>query len=415
MPNFNQTLRPTPYGLYDSDLNFQRDADNTVVFVARKLGEDVLSVELTKKEIWACFEEAAREFNAMIIEYQAESNLASLLGTATGSVDSTTGQSNINLTNAYVGQNLEFLDRLAEPYANIIGLGQTQNSFSGSISLQEGIQDYDLYSQLIDPITNQTIYNEIGGGTGKMRVIEVYHYMPIQYVFNSNLASNFIAQGLPVESYIPDTRFYVLPVFEDILRADMLKSAQKVRRSHFSYRISGRAIRIFPTPNGLIPGFNDKLWIRVNFPSPATPGLSGSFFDASGSLLQNSSATTAGTYYGASNPANIPFGLINYTTINQWGKNWIFQYTLALARELLGIIRTKVKQIPLPGVTLELNGSELMEQGRADKEALKTSLKEKLESLTYANLQAQEATKAENLLKQMTYLPVPPAYVIKIW
>lgn len=415
MANFNQTPRPTPFGLYDSDPQFQRDADNMVVFVLRRLGEDVLSVELTKKEIWACMEEATREFNGYIIEYQAQSNLANLLGTPTGSLLAN-GQNSINLTNAYVGQNLEFLDRLAEPYANILGYGQTQNSFSGSLSLVEGVQDYDLYTQLVDPSNNNvSIYNEFGGGTGKMRVVEVFHFMPIQYVFNSNLASNFVAQGLPVESYIPDTRFYVLPVFEDILRADMLKTAQKVRRSHFSYKISGRNIKIYPTPNGLIPGFNDKVWIRVNFPSPATPGLSGSFFDASGSLLQNASATTAATYFGASNPANVPFGLINYSSINQWAKNWIIQYTLALSRETLGTIRSKIKVIPIPGQTLELDGAELITQAREDKEALKTSLKEKLDSLTYANLQEQEATKAENLMKQMAFLPMPPTFAIKIW
>ena len=50
MANFNQTLNPTPFGLYDSDVAFQRDANSMVVYVKRKLGEDFLSVELTKKE-----------------------------------------------------------------------------------------------------------------------------------------------------------------------------------------------------------------------------------------------------------------------------------------------------------------------------------------------------------------------------
>src|SRR5574337_1525108 len=168
MANFNQTLRPTPFGLYDSDLQFQRDADSMVVFVLRKLGEDVLSVELTKKEIWACFEEATREFNGMIIEYQAQSNLANLLGTPTGSVDPNTGQNTINLTNVYVGQNLEFLDKQAEAYANLIGYGSTQNSFSGSIKLYEGVQNYDLYTQLVDQ-NNNALFSSVNNTGGKMR------------------------------------------------------------------------------------------------------------------------------------------------------------------------------------------------------------------------------------------------------
>src|SRR5690606_37419830 len=127
---FNTTLHPTPFGYWDSDLAFQADAEKIVTFILRRLGEDVLSVELTKKMVWSCFEEATLQFNAAIIEYQAKSNLSSLLGTPTGSTDPLTGQLSINLTDTYVRPNLEFLIRQAEPYASEIGYGQSQDSFS---------------------------------------------------------------------------------------------------------------------------------------------------------------------------------------------------------------------------------------------------------------------------------------------
>lgn len=413
MASFNQTLRPTPFGLYDADPLFQKDADAMVVFVLRKLGEDTLSVELTKKQIWACFEEATREFNGMIIEYQAQSNLANILGTSSGSVNTTTGQNTINLTNVYVPQNLDFIDTQAEAYANIIGYGQTQNTFTGSIQLQNGVQDYDLYTQLVDESGNP-LFNTVNPSGGKMRIYEVYHFAPVQYVFNSNLASNFIAHGLPVESYIPDTRFYVLPLFEDVLRAGLLKTAQRVRRSNYSYMISGRKLRIFPIPNNIISGFNDKLWVRVGFPTPLDI-ISGSFINNSGSYNANVIPSTANTYFGVSTPANAPFGLINYSTLNQWAKNWIAQYTLALCKELLGYVRRKVKSIPIPNATVELDGDEFVNQAKEEKENLKNQLKEKLESLTYAKLQEQEAAKAENLMKQLSAIPIPPTHAIKMW
>ena len=105
---FMTTMRPTPFGYWDSDPAFQAEADKIVTFVLRKLGEDFLSVELTKKEIWTCFEEATLEFNALMIEYQAKSNLSSLLGSPTGSYNSSTGYSSVNLTNTYVRPTLEF-------------------------------------------------------------------------------------------------------------------------------------------------------------------------------------------------------------------------------------------------------------------------------------------------------------------
>ena len=61
MSTFSATINPTPFGAFDTDTAFQSDADSMVIFVKRKLGDDILSVELTKKQIWACFEEAALE------------------------------------------------------------------------------------------------------------------------------------------------------------------------------------------------------------------------------------------------------------------------------------------------------------------------------------------------------------------
>ena len=53
MATFANTTNPTPFGLYDDDATFQSDADKIVTFVKRKLGDDILPVELTKKQIFA--------------------------------------------------------------------------------------------------------------------------------------------------------------------------------------------------------------------------------------------------------------------------------------------------------------------------------------------------------------------------
>jgi len=433
MNTFNTVLKPTSFGFFDSDPAFQSDADKMVSFILRKLGEDVLSVELTKKMIWTCFEESVLMFNSQIIMYQAKSNLSSLLGNPTGSIDPNTGkyQNNLNLVNNYLQPNLDYLIRQAEPYASEVGFGQSVDSYSGSIKLEVGRQDYDLYSELKDDAGIPLIQYMTSGSTGytgRMKVLEIYHFAPIQYVFNSNLASNFIASGLPVESYIPDTRFYVLPLFEDVLRAGMLKAASRVRRSQYSYRVSGRKLRLFPTPNNLVPSFNDRIWIRVSFPQSVTPGLIGTYFSGSqpdgvlaggsaGTGGQNYAATTT-TIFGASNPANIPMGLIQYSSLNPWGRNWIFQYTLALCKELLGHVRGKMKSIPIPGAELQLDGDTLVSEGREDKKDLlmgEGGLITKLESLSYDKLDEMNATRTEQQMKQLQMLPMPPRYVIGIF
>lgn len=421
MATFNTTIKPTPFGFFDNNPAFQNDADKVIVFVVRKLGEDVLSVELTKKMIWACFEEATLIFNALMIEYQAKSNLASLLGNPTGSIDTTTGRYSLNLVNNYVQPNFEFLIRQAEPYASEVGYGQSLDSYSGSIRLTQGRQDYDLYTELVDD-NGVALASYMGTGSlavdGRMKIFEVYHFAPIQYVFNSNLASNFIASGLPVESYIPDTRFYVLPLFEDVLRASLLETAQKVRRSHYTYRITGRKIRILPAPNNMVPFFNDKLWIRVGFPPSAVPGvISGS--NVSGSLSVSGSfglpIIGSGLVFGVSNPANIPAGFIDYSTINPWARNWIIQMTLALCKELLGLVRNKFKNFPIPGAELTLNGDDLVVQGREDKNTLlygEGGIVQLLESLTFDKLAELEANRAEQVMRLLQFLPMPPKYTL---
>ena len=104
---FVTTLRPTPFGFFDDDTVFQSDADKVVPFVKRKLGDDILSVELTRKQIWACFEEAVMEYGSMVNEYQTKSQLSNLMGLSTGS----------NIEGKYARETLDFVLRLAEPYS----------------------------------------------------------------------------------------------------------------------------------------------------------------------------------------------------------------------------------------------------------------------------------------------------------
>jgi hypothetical protein len=416
---FNQTLSPTPFGFYDADPILQNDADKVVNFVLRSLGSDVLSVEISKKSIYSNFERATFTFNAQINAYQAKSNLTSLLGTPTGSVDpnsANTAKLSVNLSNQYIQPNLEFLIKQAEPYAAEIGHGQSENTYSGSIRMVSGQQDYDLYTDLVDENGVPLVNYMPSGSQGRIRVVEVFHKAPIQYIFNSNLASNFVAAGLPVESYVPDTRFYILPIFEDVLRASMLKEAQRVRRSNYRYRISGRSIRIYPAPREQIDGVANRIWIRVRFPStPSGGGILGT--NITGSYIQEDSTLHDDTLFGVNSPANVPYGLINYNSLNPWAKNWIFEYTLALCTELLGRIRNKFKTVPIPGAELQLNGDDLIVQAREDKEKLLYSdagLIAKLEDLTFEKLMEREAAKAESLQKQLSYTAFTPTVNISV-
>jgi hypothetical protein len=381
VPSFVNTTSPTPFAFFDADTAFQVEADAMVTFVKRKLGDDVLSVELTRKQIWAGFEEAMLEYSRHVNEFQVKSQLNNWLGQSTGSISGS--------EQTYPKENLEYLLRFAEPYAVEAGLGGSYNSYSGSIELISGRQDYDLYTELVDLGGTALFDSSENNPQGKMKIREVFHFSPnaAYRFFDTTSAVNYLNNEFSFESFTPETIFYVLPVFEDILRAGQLDLSQRVRRSNYSYKIMGRNIRIYPTPSG---ENRDKLFLRVQFHSNP---LSSSIPDS--------------TIYGVSNMSNVPFGNLEYNKINSIARQWIRQYTLAASKEMLGLIRSKFGNIPIPGSDLTLNGTDLVSQGREDMDKLRTELREMLDSLTYDKIVELESDRAEMMLKQLRLVPMP--------
>ena len=83
-----------------------------------------------------------------------------------------------------------------------------------------------------------------------------------------------------------------------------------------------------------------------------------------------------------SDPSNIPYKFIVYNEINSMGRNWIRKYALALAKELLGIIRSKYASMPLPNGEVALDGEALKSEGREEKANLLEELGEFLEAVS---------------------------------
>ena len=159
--------------------------------------------------------------------------------------------------------------------------------------------------------------------------------------------------------------------------------------------ITGTKIRIFPTPTGTTNPM--RLFIRAGFQhDPYNP----SFKD--------------GSINGVSGVGNAPFGNLSYSSLNSIGRQWIREFTLALAKELLGLIRSKFSTVPIPGGELTLNGGDLVTQGRDEKDKLITQFKEMLDSMTYDKLMETQATQLDNLQKILRGVPIPMGKAIII-
>ena len=76
-----------PFGMYTSSVDFLSGAATQVAYTYRKLGGDVLDIELTANNVYANFEEACLEYSYLINSHQAKNILSTILGATTGTFD----------------------------------------------------------------------------------------------------------------------------------------------------------------------------------------------------------------------------------------------------------------------------------------------------------------------------------------
>ena len=369
----------TPYGIYDQDAQFVSDADNMVDFVKRKLGEPVMTVHMSSSNIYAAFEEACLEYSAMVNSYQAKSVLSNYLGSPTGTLQGS--------ENKYVTKNLQFELYQADAYAAEANLNSLQPWYTGSITTNPGQQTYDLQALLsgTGPLTGAY-------SNARVRLRDVYHRSPMQAYrfFGTTSGLNYLNSQFKFESFTPETMFYLLPIWEDVLRGMQFKTSNNVRRSNYSFDLHNNNLRLFPCPND-----TRQLWFTYtvdNTPIPNADGVA-------------PSATLPG-YNAVSNISNIPFGNIPYSNINSLSKHWIRRMTLAFAKEIEGQIRSKFSTIPIPNGDVTLNGPELIADGRAEQEQLRGELKELLEETTYQSLMRKEQEMASYLNDALKNVPL---------
>ena len=89
--NVNEAL---PYKIYSEETSplysseFVSGAVDQVSYVYKKLGGDILDLEITEGNVYAAYEEAVLEYSYLINIHQATNVLSDALGNTTGSFDS---------------------------------------------------------------------------------------------------------------------------------------------------------------------------------------------------------------------------------------------------------------------------------------------------------------------------------------
>jgi len=374
---------PTPFGFYDNDPQFQQDANKVANFCALRLGYPIENVELQDINFWSGFEEAVTIYGNELYAFQTRDNYLSLEGASTLT----------DVNNDIITPTFSTIVRLSQQYGEEAGTGGNVIWFKGQLPLQYGIQDYDLAQWALD--------NGIEGG---IEIKNVFYQPPpaINQLFSPTLMAGQGGLGgvLPAGLYggAGYSNYLMMPTSFTIQNIQAIEMQNTVTLSNYSFNIVNNIIKVFP-----IPGTGD-----FSFGEDDGGGLGyGHYLIFDFIKIQDrvDAAFSDGTNK-ISNTSNVPYANPTYSKINSIGRSWVFEYTLAKAKEVLGLVRNKYSSIPIPGAEVTLNGNELVSASATEKEALITRLREYFDQTSRQSLLERRAAESVARVTEINQVPM---------
>jgi hypothetical protein len=365
----------TPFGFYDNQTDFRNDADKVADFCARRLGYPLADVELQSGSFYTAFEEAITTYGNELYAYRVRENFLSLEGAS--SLIESNGQ--------IMKPNMGSIVKISQQYGEEAGVGGTVTYHTGSIHLTGSVQDYDLNAWAEantdilpgDRIELKRVFYEAppaitryfdpyaGTGTGMIDLMDSFGW----------------------GNYSPAINFLMMPLNYDLQVIQAIELNDQIRKSNYSFELVNNRLRLFPIPNAVSSdGYAGHMFFEYIFESdrnnPYKDGLN-----------------------KITDVSNVPFVNPNYDEINSIGRQWIFEYTLALCKEMLGYIRGKYSTIPIPDAEVTLNQSDLLSSANETKTALIERLRGYFDETSRDKLLERRALEGDYLEKELNKVP----------
>ena len=345
---------PTPFGFYDDDSQFQTDTNKVANFCALRLGYPIENVELQDINFWAGFEEAVTIYGNELYAFQTRDNYLSLEGAS----------DRIDVNNSVFTPTMATIVRLSQQYGEEAGAGGNVTWYKGRLTLIPGQQRYDLAA-----------WAEEEGIAGGIEIKNVWYQPPpaINQLYSPTLlAGQGGLGGVPPAGLYGfgygSANYLMMPTSFTMQNIQAIEMQNQVTLSNYTFNVVNNILSVFPVPG---------------------TGLTGDDFDGGQDLgyghylvfdfikLQDRiDAAFADGTNKIVNTSNVPYVNPVYSNINSVGRSWIFEYTLAKAKEVLGYVRGKYATVPIPGAEVTLNQQDLLSAATAEKEALITRLRE---------------------------------------
>ena len=152
------------------------------------------------------------------------------------------------------------------------------------------------------------------------------------------------------------------------------------RKSQYTFELVNNRLRIFPIPIIAYDYMHFEYILESDRNQP--------YVDNQGQSL-------------ITNASNVPYENPTYTAINSIGRQWIFEYALAISKEMLGYVRGKYTTVPIPGSEITLNQSDLITAATSEKTSLIERLRAYFDTTSRKTLLANkeaEANSQKNIL-----------------
>jgi len=402
----------TPFGRYEKDPKFRKDAKKFTLWAARRLGWPTMSIEIDERDFYAALEEATDEFSRLVNDQNIQDNLEAILGS----------DANRDLTGRWVssggsGQMLQ----LARDYG-----GPLRGREGGNVTWERGFFETEVNRQIYTkseikvaretsmnefeyvPVEEEVVIHRIfhqripssvhghfggaggagfGGGTGGGQAFGGLSG------FGALGGAGYTNQG--GGSYAVDAAPYytMYPLYDSTLATQQADLYDKIYTSDYSFDIIGDKIKIHPSPHSRF-----RIWVEF-VPKDEALGVE--------VVGESTARAEVGDEINnvVSDYSDAPYDFIPYRYINASGKRWIYKYALAVAKHKLGTVRSKFSDMPSPQDPFQLDGQDLKQQAQQEMERSVDNLKDRLQKISKEERIKRKADMAENLNRYLQHVP----------
>jgi len=373
----------TPFGFYDNQTDFQVDANKVADFCARRLGYPLAEVELQSGSFFTAFEEAITTYGNELYAFRVRENYLSLEGAS----------SLVEANGQLMKPNMAGLVRISQQYGEESGVGGTVPYYNGSLPLKHMQQDYDM-----DVWAKENI--NIADGD-RIELKRVFYEAPpaITRYFDPYAGTGTgmidLMDSFGWGSYSPAINFLMMPLNYDLQVIQAIELNDTIRRSNYTFELVNNRLRVFPIPS-----------TGGNYTNSSTgQGADCGYLRFEYILESERNSPYQDGTNKITDVSNVPYVNPNYNEINSIGRQWIFEYALAISKEMLGYIRGKYSTVPIPDAEVTLNQQDLLSSATADKNALIERLRGYFDETSRTKLMENRALEGDYLEKELNKIP----------